>query len=223
MECRTVGVTEASTVILRADAGIVCVAGLPPDSKARSLSSRRASSHFFSAISPYRAALLDQRLELSSRLVLAGADLREGACIASARPQAGQEIPGDKAERERDKGDYAPLYSITSSARASSVGWMSMPSALAVERLMTNSNLLDWTTGKSAGLAPGGCLDRLGCYTEPCSEKLSRALALTRRLSQPQLTPIAWQAWARAAWERRAIAILSGHSGLEARGGSDEV
>ena len=32
--------------------------------------------------------------------------------------------------------------------------------------------------------------------------------ASARRLSQPQLTHIAWQAWARAVRERRAIAIF---------------
>jgi hypothetical protein len=40
-------------------------------------------------------------------------------------------------------------YSITSSARAMSVGGTSTPSALAVLRLITNSNLLDCTTGRS--------------------------------------------------------------------------
>ena len=45
-------------------------------------------------------------------------------------------------------------YSITSSARASSVGGTSRPSALAVCRLMTNSNLVDCNTGRSAGFAP---------------------------------------------------------------------
>src|SRR5258707_5572835 len=45
-------------------------------------------------------------------------------------------------------------YSITSSARASSVGGMSRASALAVCRLTTNSNLVGCSTGKSAGLAP---------------------------------------------------------------------
>src|SRR5262249_1708978 len=44
--------------------------------------------------------------------------------------------------------------SITSSARASSVGDTSIPSAFAVARLMTKSNLVGCTTGKSAGLAP---------------------------------------------------------------------
>ena len=43
--------------------------------------------------------------------------------------------------------------SITSSARASSLSGTS-PSAFAVLRLMTSSNLVDCTTGSSAGLAP---------------------------------------------------------------------
>jgi hypothetical protein len=45
-------------------------------------------------------------------------------------------------------------YSITSSARASSVGGTSRPSIRAVWALMTSSNLLACTTGRSAGLAP---------------------------------------------------------------------
>src|SRR5262249_16954434 len=45
-------------------------------------------------------------------------------------------------------------YSITSSAVASNDGDTVRPSILAVWALMTSSNLLDCTTGKSAGLAP---------------------------------------------------------------------
>jgi hypothetical protein len=45
-------------------------------------------------------------------------------------------------------------HSITSSARASNVAGTSMPNAFAVCRLMTNSNLVDCVTGKSAGLVP---------------------------------------------------------------------
>src|SRR5215831_8016443 len=41
-------------------------------------------------------------------------------------------------------------YSITSSARASSVGGTLRPSTLAVWALITSSNLLDCTTGRSA-------------------------------------------------------------------------
>ena len=45
-------------------------------------------------------------------------------------------------------------YSITSSAVAIRVGGTARPSILAVQALMTNSNLVDCTTGKSAGFAP---------------------------------------------------------------------
>jgi hypothetical protein len=45
-------------------------------------------------------------------------------------------------------------YSITLSARASSMGGTVRPSALVVLRLMTSSNLVGCSTGKSAGLAP---------------------------------------------------------------------
>jgi len=45
-------------------------------------------------------------------------------------------------------------YSITSSARPSSIAGMSRPSDLAVLRLMTISNLVGSWTGRSAGLPP---------------------------------------------------------------------
>ena len=48
----------------------------------------------------------------------------------------------------------APLHPMTSSARASSVGGTVRPSALAVLRLMTSSNVVGRCTGRSAGLAP---------------------------------------------------------------------
>jgi hypothetical protein len=48
----------------------------------------------------------------------------------------------------------AAVHSITSSARASSVSGIWRPSALAVLRLMTISNLVGCTTGNSAGLTP---------------------------------------------------------------------
>jgi hypothetical protein len=47
-----------------------------------------------------------------------------------------------------------PLYSITSSAIARTPDGMLRPSALAVLRLITNSNLVGCTTGRSAGLSP---------------------------------------------------------------------
>ena len=48
----------------------------------------------------------------------------------------------------------AALHSITSSARPTRGSGMVNPRALAVFKLFTNSTLVDWTTGRSAGLAP---------------------------------------------------------------------
>ena len=45
-------------------------------------------------------------------------------------------------------------HSITSSARAERPGGTSMPNDLAVAKLITKSNLVDCTTGRSDGLAP---------------------------------------------------------------------
>ena len=45
-------------------------------------------------------------------------------------------------------------YSITSSARESNEGGTVRPSALAVFKLITSSNRVGCSTGKSAGLAP---------------------------------------------------------------------
>src|SRR5262249_39914252 len=50
--------------------------------------------------------------------------------------------------------ELPPPHSITSSAVASIVWGKFSPSALAVLRLMTNSNLSTFSTGKSAGAAP---------------------------------------------------------------------
>src|SRR5215469_458605 len=45
-------------------------------------------------------------------------------------------------------------YSITSSARATKVGGIAMPTARAVFRLMTSSNLVGCTIGRSPGFSP---------------------------------------------------------------------
>src|SRR5262245_51783205 len=64
-------------------------------------------------------------------------------------------MPWQPAPRRRAARDErAPLHSITSSARAMSAGGTVRPSILAVSWLMTISNFVDCTTGKSAGLAP---------------------------------------------------------------------
>src|SRR5262249_32782240 len=57
-----------------------------------------------------------------------------------------------RAAEKRD--ELAPLHSITSSARASSVGGTSRPRALAVLRLIAISNLVGACTGRSAAFSP---------------------------------------------------------------------
>src|SRR5262249_3086134 len=67
-------------------------------------------------------------------------------CVRRNRPR------DRRAADERD--ERAAIHSITSSAVASSVGDTVRPSILAVWRLITSSNLVACTTGRSAGLAP---------------------------------------------------------------------
>src|SRR5262249_17182820 len=59
---------------------------------------------------------------------------------------------GRRAAEQRD--EIAAPHSITSSASASSVGGTSLPSALAVLRLITDSYLVSACTGRSAGFSP---------------------------------------------------------------------
>src|SRR5262245_28523704 len=81
---------------------------------------------------------------------------REVPASETARAHHAARRRGCVAARGAKQGDElaAPNHSITSSARASSVGGISRPSALAVARLMTNSNLVGCITGRSDGLAP---------------------------------------------------------------------
>src|SRR5262249_59641794 len=65
-------------------------------------------------------------------------------------PRRGRPRPRHAAEQRDELA--AAAHSITSSARASSVGDTSRPSAFAVLRLITNWNLVGCTTGISAGL-----------------------------------------------------------------------
>ena len=66
---------------------------------------------------------------------------------------------------ERD--EFPPFHSITSSARARSVGGTVRPSALAVLRLITSSYLVGACTGRSPGLvALHGDFDRLSLGSE---------------------------------------------------------
>src|SRR5262249_28426970 len=62
------------------------------------------------------------------------------------------ERPCRRPANERD--ELAPLHSITSSARPSSVAGTSRPSALAVFKLITSSYLVGACTGRPAALSP---------------------------------------------------------------------
>jgi hypothetical protein len=66
---------------------------------------------------------------------------------------------------------FFPAYSITSSARASSVGGTSRPSAFAVVKLMTSSNLVGCSTGMSAGFAPRRTLSTISAARRNKSRK----------------------------------------------------
>ena len=67
-----------------------------------------------------------------------------GRCLRGSRTRRPQRRR--RAADERD--EPAPFHSITSSARASRVAGMARLSALAVCKLMTNSNLADCSTGR---------------------------------------------------------------------------
>jgi hypothetical protein len=62
-----------------------------------------------------------------------------------------------QGDRTAKKGDAMPprnVHSINRSARTSNDGGTFRPSAFAVLRLITNSNFVGFSTGKSPGLAP---------------------------------------------------------------------
>src|SRR5262249_27955315 len=63
-----------------------------------------------------------------------------------------RERPRRRGAEQRD--ERAPPHSITSSARASMIGGISRPIALAVLTLITSVNLVGRSIGKSAALAP---------------------------------------------------------------------
>ena len=66
----------------------------------------------------------------------------------------------------------AALHSITSSARARSIGGTARPSVLAVCALMTSSNLVGCSTGRSAGFAPRRILSTKSAARRKWSGKL---------------------------------------------------
>ena len=84
---------------------------------------------------------------------------REGGAAATGASQNGGKGPPQRiGARASGRQPFAfsgtPIYSTTSSARASSVGGSERPSALAVLRFITSSYLVGACTGRSAGLSP---------------------------------------------------------------------
>jgi hypothetical protein len=88
----------------------------------------------------------------------------EGDAASGVRPALGHSLPNSRdalniccamnSSREAFGEGSGRSHSITSSARAESMGGTSTLNALAVLRLMTNSNFVVCTAGRSAGLAP---------------------------------------------------------------------
>src|SRR3954470_14411129 len=76
------------------------------------------------------------------------ADLRDALRLLRVRGQG----PDCRTAEQRD--ELAAFHSISSSAVASSFGGISRPSALAVLRFSTSSNLVGTCTGISPGFAP---------------------------------------------------------------------
>ena len=83
-------------------------------------------------------------------------DARPGIEPVVERSEDGRQGPLEPGGRERDehKAGAPTVYWITSSARPSSDGGIVRPRALAVFMLITSSNFVGCSTGRSAGLAP---------------------------------------------------------------------
>src|SRR5262249_54934048 len=85
--------------------------------------------------------------------------------------RARREGPRRRAAEQRDE-IAPPDHSITSSASARSVGGISRLSPLAVLRLMTSSNFVGCSTGRSAGFAPLRIFATYWVATEVISRRL---------------------------------------------------
>src|SRR5262249_16885434 len=120
-------------------------------------------------IIPRRPTELDQEIATfdPAEIAKSGAKRRNATCLTGRgyktqeadtsnlkRLRARRERPRRRRAAAHERDELAAPHSITSSARASSVGGTSRPRALAVLRLIANSNLVGCSTGSSAGLAP---------------------------------------------------------------------
>src|SRR5262249_56023025 len=77
---------------------------------------------------------------------------RHGRLLRACRERPKTRRHGRRAAEQRY--ELAALHSITSSARASSIGGASRPSAFAVLTLRASSNFVGCSTGRSAGFSP---------------------------------------------------------------------
>src|SRR5262252_5303033 len=95
--------------------------------------------------------ITEGRVLIKSRLVQRPGSIRFG-------PLCGLKSDISRGPRSaisgREQSQQNPLYSITSSASESRLSEILMPSASAVLRLITVSNLVGCSTGRSAGFAP---------------------------------------------------------------------
>src|SRR5215472_9905024 len=99
---------------------------------------------------PFEAKAPQPTPDVHHRALTLAVDAAHPLALLRARHQR----PRCRAAKQRD--ELAPPHSITSSARASSVGGTSRPSALAVLRLITSSYLVGASTGRSRNGPPAG-------------------------------------------------------------------
>ena len=94
-----------------------------------------------SALAKAQAELINPEKSLQGQIQALQIELENPShALALLRPR--RERPRNRRTAEQRE-ELAPLHSITSSARASNVGGISRPSALAVSRLIISSTFVD--------------------------------------------------------------------------------
>src|SRR5262249_36104962 len=96
---------------------------------------------------PHRGVNALRKPSMSQWVIAYGTSLPGALASAARRFQGGPASPMDDVE-------ISQFHSITASARSRDGFGIVMPSALAVLRLITRSNLVGCSTGRSASFAP---------------------------------------------------------------------